>query len=149
MPMYVASGGAWRPVKFLRSGASPVRMVRVAQGGVWHDVFVGLSATATGGSYTQNIGNASTPRQVATAVGASVTVRGGSGSYSYQRSVTGSSAVQSVSLANANSPGCTVYATCSLNGGGSVSLQCVITDNANGYAIAVTTSTRYNLFNTA
>ncbi|WNH52422.1 hypothetical protein [Stenotrophomonas oahuensis] len=146
--IYVARNGAWNPARYLRANAATVKTVRVARGGVWVPVYYGMTASATGGNFTRNNGNSSTPRTIATAIGVSAAVSGGSGSYSYAWSVTGSSGVTAVSLANANASGCTVYATCSINGGGSVSLQCVVTDNSSGYAVVVYTSTSYNYYNT-
>lgn len=147
MPLYVGSGG-WRTPKAMRVGGSPVKNVWVAVGGTWRNVWSSFSATATGGSFSRNIGNKNTPRTIATAVGASATPIGGSGSYSYAWSVTSTSSVQSVSLSNANASGVTVNATAILNSGGSVGLQCVVTDNGLGMSVTVTTGISYNYYNT-
>ncbi len=146
--MRVATGGAWVVPKALRYSNSAVKNVYVAINGAWQNVWSAFSAFATGGDYTFNNGNSNTPRTRATAIGVSATPQGGSGNYSYSWSVTGSSGVTSVSLANANSQGCTVNATCSINTRGSVSLQCVVTDNGLGLQVVVTTGTSYNYYNT-
>ncbi|HGM7334075.1 TPA: hypothetical protein ACKQCJ_000364 [Stenotrophomonas maltophilia] len=148
MALRVASGGAWVNPKNMRYSNSPVKNVFVAVGGVWRNVWSSFSATASGGDFTQNIGNKNTPRTIATAVGASAAPKGGSGNYSYSWSVTGSSGVQSVSLANANASGVTVKAAAILNTRGSVSLQCVVTDNGLGMSVTVTTGISYNYYNT-
>lgn len=138
-----------RGIKVRQNGAwvSP-RAVYVRVNGAWQAAWAAFTATATGGSFSQNIGNKNTPRTIATAVGASATPNGGSGNYSYSWSVTGSSGVQSVSLANANASGVTVKATAILNTRGSVSLQCVVTDNGLGMSVTVTTGISYNYYNT-
>lgn len=146
------SGGTWGALKQIKakqggSWVSP-RAVMVRVNGAWQNVWSAFSATATGGDYTVDNGRSNTPRTRATAVGVAAFPQGGSGSYSYAWSVTGTRSVTSVSLANANAQGCTVYATCTLNTRGSVDLQCVVTDNGLGLQAVVTTSTSYNYYNT-
>lgn len=148
MPLYAASGGGWKTPRGMRVGGSAVRNVWVATGGLWRNVWSAFSASASGGSFERNIGNANTPRTVATSVGVTAFPNGGSGNYAYSWSIVSSSGVTGISLSNASSQGATVNATCTLNGGGSVSLQCVVTDISFGLTAVVTTSTSYNYYNT-
>lgn len=146
--LYAGSGGSWHIPRGLRAGGSSVKAVYYAVGGAWRTVWSTFGATATGGDYTFNNGNSNTPRTRATAIGVVANPTGGSLNYSYSWSITGSSRVTSVSLSNPNSQICTVNATCSINSGGSVSVQCVVTDNVLGQSVTVRTGTSYNYYNT-